>query len=106
MALNLVHMVGTAGLEPATSASRTLRATKLRYVPICAGSILGSGTLEPRLDPNPINAEFVHAIDREPDAVDLNPCPLLGDVTGQTQKQAADRRIHPGVRRRVQPPDL
>ena len=27
-------MVGTAGLEPATSASRTLRATKLRYVPI------------------------------------------------------------------------
>ena len=28
-------MVGTAGLEPATSASRTLRATKLRYVPIC-----------------------------------------------------------------------
>jgi CheY-like chemotaxis protein len=27
-------VVGTAGLEPATSASRTLRATKLRYVPI------------------------------------------------------------------------
>src|SRR5918992_176995 len=26
-------MVGTAGFEPATSASRTLRATKLRYVP-------------------------------------------------------------------------
>jgi hypothetical protein len=25
--------VGTAGLEPATSASRTLRATKLRHVP-------------------------------------------------------------------------
>jgi hypothetical protein len=25
--------VGTAGFEPATSASRTLRATKLRYVP-------------------------------------------------------------------------
>ena len=27
-------MVGTAGLEPATSSSRTMRATKLRYVPI------------------------------------------------------------------------
>ncbi len=27
-------MVGTAGFEPATSASRTLRATKLRYVPM------------------------------------------------------------------------
>ena len=27
-------LVGTAGLEPATSASRTLRATKLRYVPM------------------------------------------------------------------------
>ena len=27
------RMVGTAGFEPATSASRTLRATKLRYVP-------------------------------------------------------------------------
>ena len=26
-------LVGTAGLEPATSASRTLRATKLRHVP-------------------------------------------------------------------------
>src|SRR5438067_13590112 len=26
-------MVGTAGFEPATSASRTLRATKLRHVP-------------------------------------------------------------------------
>ena len=26
-------IVGTAGFEPATSASRTLRATKLRYVP-------------------------------------------------------------------------
>jgi hypothetical protein len=29
----LVIGVGTAGLEPATSASRTLRATKLRHVP-------------------------------------------------------------------------
>ena len=28
-----IDVVGTAGLEPATSASRTLRATKLRYVP-------------------------------------------------------------------------
>jgi len=27
-------MVGTAGFEPAASASRTLRAAKLRYVPI------------------------------------------------------------------------
>ena len=33
-ALTWCFMVGTAGLEPATSASRTLRATKLRYVPI------------------------------------------------------------------------
>jgi hypothetical protein len=32
-ALTLVALVGTAGFEPATSASRTLRATKLRYVP-------------------------------------------------------------------------
>jgi hypothetical protein len=32
------HMVGTAGFEPATSASRTLRATKLRYVPSAARS--------------------------------------------------------------------
>jgi hypothetical protein len=33
----LTHIgVGTAGLEPATSASRTLRATKLRHVP-CSG---------------------------------------------------------------------
>ena len=31
---NLSLLVGTAGLEPATSASRTLRATKLRHVPI------------------------------------------------------------------------
>src|SRR5690606_2589130 len=29
-------MVGTAGFEPTTSASRTLRATKLRHVP-CSG---------------------------------------------------------------------
>src|SRR3954452_4789057 len=29
----VVYRVGTAGFEPATSASRTLRATKLRYVP-------------------------------------------------------------------------
>ena len=79
---NLVHIVGTAGLEPATSASRTLRATKLRYVPICAGSILGSRTLEPGLDPNPINAEFVHAVNGEPDTIDLNHGALLGDVTG------------------------
>ncbi len=28
-------MVGTAGFEPATSASRTLRATNLRHVPMC-----------------------------------------------------------------------
>src|SRR5437660_1357922 len=28
-----VTLVGTAGFEPATSASRTLRATKLRHVP-------------------------------------------------------------------------
>ncbi len=28
-----MELVGTAGFEPATSASRTLRATKLRYVP-------------------------------------------------------------------------
>ena len=27
-------MVGTVGLEPTTSASRTLRATKLRHVPM------------------------------------------------------------------------
>ncbi len=33
-ALTRTFVVGTAGLEPATSASRTLRATKLRYVPI------------------------------------------------------------------------
>ncbi len=31
---DLRDLVGTAGFEPATSASRTLRATKLRYVPI------------------------------------------------------------------------
>ena len=30
-------MVGTVGFEPTTSASRTLRAAKLRHVPICAG---------------------------------------------------------------------
>ncbi len=29
-----LHMVGANGLEPSTSASRTLRATKLRYAPI------------------------------------------------------------------------
>ena len=38
-------LVGTAGLEPATSASRTLRATKLRHVPSCpslsAGPVRG-----------------------------------------------------------------
>ncbi len=28
-------MVGAAGFEPATSWSRTKRATKLRYAPIC-----------------------------------------------------------------------
>ena len=28
-------MVGMTGFEPAASASRTRRATKLRYIPIC-----------------------------------------------------------------------
>ncbi len=32
-------MVGTAGFEPTTSASRTLRATKLRHVPSGAESL-------------------------------------------------------------------
>ena len=32
--LTSTFVVGTAGFEPATSASRTLRATKLRHVPI------------------------------------------------------------------------
>jgi hypothetical protein len=31
--LTSTFVVGTAGFEPTTSASRTLRATKLRYVP-------------------------------------------------------------------------
>ena len=35
--------VGTAGFEPATSASRTLRATKLRYVPRPASVASGHG---------------------------------------------------------------
>lgn len=35
-------MVGTAGFEPTTSASRTLRATKLRHVPI-GGSVSEDG---------------------------------------------------------------
>ena len=32
--VNMTYMVGATGFEPATSASRTLRATKLRYAPI------------------------------------------------------------------------
>jgi hypothetical protein len=36
-------VVGTAGFEPATSASRTLRAAKLRYVPIGKGNLRDRG---------------------------------------------------------------
>src|SRR3954447_10770327 len=31
----LFHLVGVAGFEPTTSSSRTKRATKLRYTPVC-----------------------------------------------------------------------
>ena len=37
------QMVGVTGFEPATSASRTLRATKLRHTPLIA-SATGSET--------------------------------------------------------------
>ena len=37
-------LVGTAGFEPATSSSRTMRATKLRHVPK-DGSVVAAGYL-------------------------------------------------------------
>jgi hypothetical protein len=38
-------MVGVTGFEPATSASRTLRATKLRYTPMMSYGLQTRGIL-------------------------------------------------------------
>ena len=38
MASDLHHSVGVTGFEPATSSSRTKRATKLRHTPLQTGS--------------------------------------------------------------------
>ena len=39
-------MVGEEGLEPSASASRTLRATKLRYSPVGAIVAFGAGRVQ------------------------------------------------------------
>ena len=42
-----VFVVGVTGFEPATSSSRTKRATKLRYTPIIIKKLEPAGGLEP-----------------------------------------------------------
>ena len=69
-------MVGEAGLEPATSASRTQRATKLRYSPIVAE---GEG-FEP---PEPFDSA-----DFESAALDQTMRPLRAHCSGSPREEA------------------
>ena len=57
----MVFLVGTAGFEPATSASRTLRAAKLRHVPR-GDSLSGLGVVPfVDLDSHPVDPLAIHS---------------------------------------------
>ena len=75
--------VGEAGLEPATSASRTQRATKLRYSPKKSSCELAEGEgFEP---PEPFDSA-----DFESAALDQTMRPLRPRCTGRTSSGVSD----------------
>ncbi len=76
-------LVGTAGFEPATSSSRTMRATKLRYVPRGVDCSANSGDLlSQSLHTDAVDAVSVHPHHDEPVVVDGELVPIAGDVPG------------------------
>jgi hypothetical protein len=83
-------LVGTAGFEPATSSSRTMRATKLRYVPRNQDCSRGLGLQAPGglselLYTNSVDAVAVHPHYHETETVDGQLVAVCGDVAGRCQ---------------------
>jgi hypothetical protein len=84
-------VVGTAGFEPATSASRTLRATKLRYVPMTGAGparhrfyLAGPGATAGTSSSGGIARWVISGV-----------CPLVPSYSPRTPSHAAGRDARP-----------